>query len=156
MPRALIGSWTILLYQFQLVEDIPLTVQHYFLFFNFIKHDLRLNPLLSLGITLECAFTVAAGSNSKNNSNKNNIRPMISLDTDEEHPQTQTQIKSMCDLKEAMNAEMSFSLHTSLCCFAVNSPSLTSAPPHVKDHAPSFTGRRGASVLSAPIIEYDD
>lgn len=81
---------------------------------------------------------------------------MISLDTDKEHPQTQTQIKSVCGLKEAMNAEMSFSLHTSLCCFAVNSPSLTSAPPHVKSRAPSFTGRGGASVLSPPIIEYDD
>lgn len=38
----------------------------------------------------------------------------------------------------------------------VSSPSLTSAPPHMKDRAPSFTGRRGASALSAPIIEYDD
>lgn len=79
---------------------------------------------------------------------------MISLDTDKAHPQTQTQIKSKCDLKEAMNAEMSFSLHASLCCFAANSPSLTSAPPHVKD--PSFTGGRGAPVLSAPVLEYDD
>lgn len=38
---------------------------------------------------------------------------MISLDTDKEHRQTQTQIKSKCDLKEVMNAELSFSLHTS-------------------------------------------